>query len=60
MKVTIELWQSSFNDEWNCNVRTEHDGFDETDYWAVEDFCALLRLISEKFPNAKCVNKEIL
>ncbi len=60
MKVTIELWQSSFNEEWNCDISTGENGPDETEYWAVEDFCALLRLISEKFPNAKCVNKEIL
>lgn len=58
MKVTIQLWQSQFNDEWNCDISTNENGYDETDSWAVEDFCSLLKLLSKKFPNAKCITEE--
>lgn len=58
MNVTIEIWQSQFNDEWNCNVTTSEDkNNDETEFWSVEDFCSVLNLISEKFPKAKCISK---
>jgi len=60
VKVTIEIWQSSFNEEWNCDISTNDDGIDATEYWAVDDFAALLQLVSEKFPKAKCITKEIL
>jgi hypothetical protein len=53
MKITIEIWQSSFNSEWNCNISSAENGLDETEYWAVDDFCALLNLISTKIPHAK-------
>lgn len=57
MKITIEVWQSQFNDEWNCNITTTKDEEDATEYWAVENFCDLLKMISEKIPTAKCVGK---
>ncbi len=58
MKMTIEIWQSTFNSEWNCDITTSNTSQDETEHWAVEDFCALLNLLGEKFPNAKCIAKE--
>ena len=58
MKITIELWQSSFNGEWNCDISSGENSFEETQHWAVEDFCALLNLISERFPKAKCISKD--
>lgn len=57
MKVEIEIWQSKFNGEWNCNIRTIKENDDSTEYWAVENFCDLLNMICEKIPNAKCVAK---
>ncbi len=58
MKVTIEIWQSSFNSEWNCDITTTTTNSDETEHWAVEDFCALLNLLSEKFPGAQFIARE--
>lgn len=55
MKVTIEIWQSKFNDEWNCNITTTKDEQPATEYWAVEDFCELLNLIGDRFPKAKII-----
>lgn len=57
MKVNIEMWQDKFNGEWHCNITTTKDGKDTTEYWAVEDFVALLEIISVKIPNAKCIGK---
>lgn len=54
MKVTIEIWQSAFTDEWNCDITTTEEGSTATEYWAVENFCALLNMVSAKIPNAKC------
>lgn len=59
MKVTIEIWQSSFNDEWNCDISSSDNGPDETSHWSVENFIGLLNMLSDKIPNAKCVAKEI-
>lgn len=55
MKITIEIWQSDFNDEWNCDITSRNNGDDETEYWAVEHFCQLLTIISKRFPKAKFV-----
>lgn len=59
MKITINIWQSSFNDEWNCVINSEENGFDETEYWAVDNFCSLLNLIADKFPKAKFSNLNV-
>lgn len=58
MKVKIEIWQNIFNSEWSCDITTNTSTasrLDETEHWAVEDFCALLKLLGERFPGAKCV-----
>lgn len=56
MKLTIEIWQNKFNSEWNCDITTITDSQSATEYWAVDDFCALLSLVGEKIPSAKCVS----
>ena len=53
MKLTIEIWQSTFNDEWNCDIKTQKGDKDETEYWAIDNFCNLLNLIDSKITNAK-------
>jgi len=59
MKITIEIWQSEFNGEWNCDIRTGKDP-DATEYWNVENFCDLINLLGERFPKAKIVgNPEV-
>lgn len=58
MKITIEIWQSQVNDEWCCDINTSENGLSETEYWSIDNFVALLRMINEKIPNAKCVTKE--
>ena len=55
MKITIEIWQSEFNSEWNCDITSRNCGDDETEHWAVENFCALLNLLSDRFPKAKFI-----
>jgi hypothetical protein len=54
MKVTIEIWKSAVNDEWNCDITTTKDELTSTEYWAVENFCDLLNMVSAKIPTAKC------
>lgn len=58
MKVKIEIWQNKFNSEWNCDITTSIGSQDETEHWAVEDFCTLLNLFDEKFSGAKCIVSE--
>ncbi len=53
MKVTIEIWQNTFNDEWNCNITTTNGGACETEYWAVQNFVDILALCGKHFHNAK-------
>lgn len=53
MKVTIEIWESSFNSEWNCDITTRSTHSDETEYWSLENFTDLLKLLGDKFPKAK-------
>ena len=57
MKLTIEVYQSTFNDEWNCNIKTSEEP-ETTEYWAVENFCDLLSLIGDKFPKAKIISEQ--
>lgn len=52
MKITIEIWQCKFNDEWNCDITTSEDP-EAKNYWAVENFCELLNLVASKLPKAK-------
>lgn len=53
MKMKIEIWQSEFNNEWNCDITTTENGYDETKSWSVENFCDILKLCTEHFPKAK-------
>jgi hypothetical protein len=55
MKMTITIWQNSFDEEWNCDIQTCDGGEDTMAYWAMDDFCALLRLINERFEKAKFI-----
>ena len=55
MKITIEIWQSNFNDEWNCDIQTRNHEQDKKEYWAVDHFCELLSMLSERFPKAKFI-----
>jgi hypothetical protein len=55
MKVTIEIWQSKFNSKWHCDITTKTTSQDDTEHWSAENFYALLNLLCEKFPNAKCI-----
>jgi hypothetical protein len=38
MKMKIEIWQCQFSNEWNCEITTTENGYDETKSWAVENF----------------------
>lgn len=59
MKVVIEIYQSTFNSEWNCDVTTVSDGGNsETEYWKTSDFCALLYLVGKEFVKAKCIAQD--
>lgn len=55
MKIIIEIWQSEFNKEWNCDITSRNNGQDEVEHWAVEDFCHLLSLLGERFPKSKFI-----
>ncbi len=58
MKVTIEIYQSKFNDEWHCDVKTSEGGKDVHEYWAVENFCALLKLLGKIIDSAKLIGEK--
>jgi len=59
MKITIEIWQNEFNDEWNCCITDTTDQGHNKKSCAIENFCDLLKLVSDKIPNAKCKGKPI-
>lgn len=52
MMVKIEIWKNKFDEEWNCNITTE-ELQSSTEYWALDNFYVLLKIISERIPNAK-------
>ncbi len=58
MKVIIEIYQSKFNDEWDCNIRTQDSDYNETKYWSTDNFCDLLKLLSDVFPKSRCIGAD--
>lgn len=52
MKITIEIWQSDFNDQWYCDVNLSSKGEpDEKGYFEFDTFSELLESIKDYFPN---------
>jgi|HubBroStandDraft_5_1064220.scaffolds.fasta_scaffold69074_8 hypothetical protein len=58
MKITIEIWQSKFNEDWYCDISSGEDEGKETQHWSCENFIDLLKMINKKIPNAQCITKE--